>query len=210
MNMFDAVLNLIDKVKTKYFMFLIDDVCQIVKKDFVTPIIQYMESNERVIQVKYGGGIISEGHTNISNLLINNDNVAFTKSPKTVFTRNKIHNDTIWTFDIAHQNIKEEFIFSYYNCIMRTKVFQQINDIINLNQSNNVWHKRITWSDYLAYINYSPNTCNQINKLGFPAPFKFLENYQTGWLNFCNYIFAIDRGISDVNAFIKTHTKEIK
>lgn len=206
-NMFDAVVTLIENVNTKYFTFIIDDVITTKSYDFFTPAIQAMEQNEDLIQVKFGGGQLSEGSSNRDLINRINDDELTLKINNVKYNRIKLEKGSVWVTSLDHSNIINDFPLSYYNCIMRTDVFKYIHKKIIENRGQ---FPDNTWSDYLAYINYTQGINDRVRTNNWPQEFRFLNEKLTGWVNMASYIYAINRHQVDYNSFCESHTLEYR
>jgi len=202
-----AIVELIDSVKTPYFMFMLDDVCVCKTKDFFTPIKQAFKKNKQLIQVKFGGGAVTDGERNIDNIYVEGGVANLRHAPNLKFhpyiTKSQ---DTVWIGSLNHQHIQNIYAISQWNAVMRTSVFKDIHSVIKSRISGS----DSTWSDYLALINYSGGIRNHVQERGWPQGLEFLDNCQTGWLNFCSYIYAHGRQNQNLQTFVQTHTEEIK
>jgi hypothetical protein len=217
---FGAVYSLIKEVKTKYFFFIIDDVIMVKDKDIITPLVHFMEENKEVIQIKLGGGPISEGPSNkywVIDKPGGNRTLNVPGNPVLHPTKT-IGNNTIWTFSLIPENTRGQYPLPWYNGFLRTSIFHKINDIIiNLYKNDqNTARQRLRhhyhrWSHYIAYTQYyHVDTLPTLYKLGWPPKFEFLSNYKTGWLNMCNYIYCLhNRCESPLHKFKITHTQEL-
>ena len=152
----DAVQKLIQSVENEYFFFIVDDVELLNHKDFITPSLGAFGKNENLIQIKFGGGH-SARKTKKQNLSIYEN-----------FYRKSHHDqDIVWINTIMKN--QEKYIFSHYNCILRSDVFKKVDkEIVNHNIKN--------WDDYVLFLK-----ANFLKELG---------HYETGWLNFEDYLYT--------------------
>ena len=110
----DSIQVLIQSVKSKYFFFIVDDVELLTIKDFVEPSLKAFEKNNKLIQIKFGGGAAAR-KTKKQNLNLYKD-----------YYRESVHgSDIVWINKIVENH--EKYIFSHYNCILRTDIFQQLD-----------------------------------------------------------------------------------
>ena len=206
-NGFTSVSELIDYVETKYFLFLIDDAIMTVKENIIEPIVEHMDKDEKTIQVKIGGGLLCNGtgKTNKDNIIKHKDNTVSLYSNKEVKYKPYVYGDNIvWVMDLKSKNTLGEMPISFWNCVHRTEIFKKINDIIK----NKKGPKKY-WSHYQAFVNYTGGRNNIIKKNGWPKDFEFLDNYKSGWLNMCCYLYPFNRCRFSLNDFKKTHTIKI-
>jgi hypothetical protein len=208
-NGFEVIIELIDKVTTDYFFFIIDDAAMTISKDFITPIITHMEKNKKTIQVKIGGGVLCRPNvSNLHNITLNEDDTLYLNANKNVkWYPSRMGKDTIWTMELKDKNIKGEMAITYWNCVLRTNIFKKINNIIKDKKGK---FKDKFWHDYQSYTNYGGDINDKVFNNGWPDGFEFLNNYDSGWLNMCCYIYPFGRSPIPYNIFKTTHTKEKK
>ena len=115
----DAIQNLIQAVNTEYFFFILDDVELLKQKDFIAPSLAAFKENRDLIQVKYGGGL-SAGKNKKQNL-------ALYKHDYKPFEHDL---DIVWINKIGLD--REAYIFSHYNCVLKTEIFQKIDSLIKV------------------------------------------------------------------------------
>ena len=154
-----AIKNLIQSVNTSFFFFIVDDVELLKNKDFILPCVSFMQENPQVVQIKIGGGLVYSRDKKKNTELYS----AFYK----INVCNEV--DTIWTGALTQD--RENYIFSHYNCVLRTDIFQLYDNKNNKNACN--------WDDYVVLL-----------KRNYLQEF---EGYETGWLNFEDYLHAWGR-----------------
>lgn len=205
-NFCQSIIRLIEQVTTDYFCFVIDDVELLTTKNILKSCIEYLDVSPNVCQVKIGGGFISDGPTNKSNLnFVSNRNIIPNVNPCTNYTPYNLNKNTFWEAPLSHKNIFGHFPLSYWNCIMRTETFHKIHNVIK----SRITSKDITWSDYLAKINYSRGISNDIYNKGWPIGLEFISHYWYAWLNFCDYLYPHGRLPTTLQHHKQTHMEEI-
>ena len=170
----------------------------------------HMEKDNKTIQVKIGGGGVCSGKrpSNTNNIILNKDGtVSLRVNKKVKWHPNKYRNDTIWVMDLKSENTEGEMPITYWNCIHRTDIFKKINDLIKIKKSRT--HSK-SWAHYQCYTNYVGAKNSIIKTKGWPKDFKFLNDYKTGWLNMCCYIYPFQRNKIPYDTFKESHTVEIK
>lgn len=206
-NGFTALIRLLESIETPYFFFVLDDTMLVKKKDFITPCIEAMNNDDTLAQIKLGCGFVCHGRTNKDIVKIHDNGTASPiVAPNSIYTPEKLSTgDVVWKMSLNHKNILNVFPLSYHNCFMRTsfamKIHKKIMEKKDISGND--------FSDYLIHTNYERDTCNKINKNGWPKGFEFIEEYKNGWLNFASYLYPIGRLQESEDSFKKTHTFEI-
>lgn len=204
---FFSVGELIRNVKTPYFMFILDDVEFITTKDILSPIIEALDKDKDVIQIKYGGGFLTDSVINNTKTVkfVENNNISPYLNDQ-IYIKNKIdETNTSWVTSLQSDKIVGVFPLSYWNCLMRTDFFQKVDTKIESIFTESRPHK--SWSDYCAYTNYSINLSPQISNDGWPEGFDFINNYKTAYLNFASYIYPHGRPGATFNETVDVFKK---
>ena len=113
-----SVKKLIQESTGKYIMFFLDDVEMVYdSKKICETAIKSMENNEKILQIKIGGGKVSNTPrtTNINRFSKNHQ--------KTI-----IDNDfTIWLNKTENEYKINEYVISHWNSIMRGEIIRELN-----------------------------------------------------------------------------------
>jgi hypothetical protein len=209
-SMINAVVKLIEAVKTPYFAFITDDVCLITERDIWSACLYHLKHKNKCVQIKIGGGAVSDGPNNRSNLYrVTNQPVYLRQNPYSDFDCVRLGNpekDAVWTESLESKKQRGVFPLSYYNCVMRTDFFHRIHEIIK----PRITAADKTWSDYLAKTNKCVGISDDVYNTGWPEGLSFINEYRSGWLNFCNYIYCFGRYPQSLEDFKKSHTEEIR
>jgi len=200
---YDVISTLISNLKSKYFLFILDDVEVYDRKNIFTPAINAFEKDEKLIQVMIGCSALlkSMGHYPFCNQSINmtiDVQQGISSIENITFNAMKECNDVIWSTNLNNRDIfkYDAYTFSYWNTIMRSDAFKELNEHLKVdNRSSRTFH---------GYAqNCSFHTPNYI----------FEQDYKVGWLNFENYIYPHGRADSNVTKellFDTTQKREIK
>ena len=154
----DAVQRLIQSVKNDYFFFIVDDVELLRQKDFIKPSIAAFRENGDLIQIKFGGGL-SARKSKVENL----------KMYKDLYRPFQYQADVVWVNKISLD--RERYIFSHYNCVLKTEIFQKIDSRISA-----------PIPSFDAYVLFLKE--NFLGELG---------EFTTGWLNWEDYLYVWER-----------------
>lgn len=165
---YDAISILINSVTSKYFLFIMDDVELYDKRDIIKPCIEILENRPDLLQIKLGFGSLLENA---------NKNIQGEKAfiGPVSFHSIDVKNEKIWITDIKPELFSiENYLFSYWNNIMRSDFFIDYDNIVMNNRSKG---KSNSFHDYAHIASY------------FVPSDVYSHNYKVGWINFNSYVY---------------------
>lgn len=168
---YDTIASLIDNLKSKYFLFILDDVEIYDQKNILLPSIKALEQDENLIQIMLGGCELIKSNLNRINV---NEALRQATIENITFNATEFNNDIIWSTQFNNRNLLcyEKYIFSYWNTIMRTDFFQERNSYIRIDERGP-----------RTFHYYAENA-------SFYIPDEiFARGYRVGWVNFEDYIY---------------------
>jgi|WetSurSiteA1Bulk_404760.scaffolds.fasta_scaffold00439_13 hypothetical protein len=196
---------LISSVETPYFLMLLDDVMLLKDIDFLlNASISAMTEDDNLIQVKFGGGVLSSFKNNKECFITNKSRVRLISNKNSWLKRMVIKkgNATVWTLPLKSELANSDYPLSYYNCLMKTSIFKRINNVVAGIKNG---YTKGDISDYLCLVNRSRNNGNKLVKFGWPKGLLFLNKYKTGFINLASYIYCFSREKVSVEEYIKRY-----
>jgi hypothetical protein len=169
-HMYLCVSDLIGAVKSKYFVFIVDDV-ELFPYDVFTPSILALDNNADLLQVKIGGG-------KILNQLNRVGNKDYCRSLK--WENMEYSDDTIYAHLATGSMMKlEPYHVSVWNTVTRTSIMLDIDKRVRGFKGG---RRSMTFHDYRE------NICQH-----HPDRMSMLADYKLGWLNLKDYLYPYGR-----------------
>lgn len=199
-------IQMLSAVQTEYVFLLLGDVKTMTTKDFMTPCVEAMDKDPKLMQIRIAGYPFSNGTTNTAYLYSDGKNVCFDGDKSIAFERIGVGGDTVWTVSTLPEKQKFFYAIPMWSTVMRTSYIKQLIGAVQPHLAG-----RKTLTNLSELLNGAEDLVRyNLTNDGWPTHLKFMNDYKQGSLNLSCYMYAFDREEKTQLQFLKEQMNEVK